>query len=49
MQRRTPEELRDHKELEKAKESLKQVLSHINEDKRKTEGKLKIFDIIYEV
>nr|XP_039249551.1 protein ECT2-like isoform X2 [Styela clava] len=49
MQRRTPEDLKDHTELGKAKDSLKQVLSHINEDKRKTEGKMKIFDIIYEV
>eukprot|EP00062_Callorhinchus_milii_P000710 gi/632935175/ref/XP_007888125.1/ PREDICTED: protein ECT2 [Callorhinchus milii] len=35
--------------LEKAIESLKEVMTHINEDKRKTEGQRQIFDVVYEV
>ncbi|XP_055363712.1 protein ECT2-like [Betta splendens] len=35
--------------LEKAIESLKEVMLHINEDKRKTEGQKQIFDVVYEV
>ncbi|XP_063322786.1 protein ECT2 isoform X2 [Pelmatolapia mariae] len=35
--------------LEKAIESLKEVMTHINEDKRKTEGQKQIFDVVYEV
>lgn len=49
LQRRTPEEYQDHTQLEQSKAALKQVLSHINEDKRKMEGKMKIFDLVYEV
>jgi len=49
LHKRTPENLRDYQELIASKEALKKVLSHINEDKRKTEGKMKIFDIVYEV
>ncbi|XP_053710341.1 protein ECT2 isoform X1 [Synchiropus splendidus] len=39
----------DKKTLEKAIESLKEVMTHINEDKRKTEGQKQIFDVVYEV
>ncbi|XP_034036252.1 protein ECT2 [Thalassophryne amazonica] len=35
--------------LEKAIESLKEVMTHINEDKRKTDGQKQIFDVVYEV
>ncbi|CAM9336759.1 unnamed protein product, partial [Lampetra planeri] len=35
--------------LEKAIESLKEVMTHINEDKRKTEGQKQIFNVVYEV
>ncbi|XP_067370162.1 protein ECT2 isoform X2 [Channa argus] len=35
--------------VEKAIESLKEVMTHINEDKRKTEGQKQIFDVVYEV
>ncbi|KAM3876220.1 protein ECT2 [Diretmus argenteus] len=35
--------------LDKAIESLKEVMTHINEDKRKTEGQKQIFDVVYEV
>nr|XP_020441510.1 protein ECT2 isoform X2 [Monopterus albus] len=35
--------------LEKAIESLKEVMTHINEDKRKTESQKQIFDVVYEV
>ncbi|XP_056271042.1 protein ECT2 isoform X2 [Pseudoliparis swirei] len=35
--------------LEKAIDSLKEVMTHINEDKRKTEGQKQIFDVVYEV
>ena len=49
LQKRTPQELQDFTKLEEAKDVLKQVLLHINEDKRKTESKTKIFDIVYEV
>ncbi|XP_054916446.1 protein ECT2 isoform X5 [Poeciliopsis prolifica] len=35
--------------LERAIESLKEVMTHINEDKRKTEGQKQIFDVVYEV
>ncbi|XP_002131614.3 protein ECT2-like isoform X2 [Ciona intestinalis] len=49
LHKRTDDGLKDKTELEEAKKVLKQVLSHINEDKRKTEGKMKIFDIVYEV
>lgn len=49
LHKRTPDTLQDYQELIASKEALKKVLSHINEDKRKTEGKMKIFDIVYEV
>ncbi|KAG8445174.1 hypothetical protein GDO86_010083 [Hymenochirus boettgeri] len=35
--------------LDKAIDSLKEVMMHINEDKRKTEGQKQIFDVVYEV
>ncbi|XP_063297116.1 protein ECT2 isoform X2 [Pelobates fuscus] len=35
--------------LEKAIDSLREVMTHINEDKRKTEGQRQIFEVVYEV
>ena len=35
--------------LGKADEALKNVLMHVNEDKRRFEQKMKIFDIVYQV
>ncbi|XP_065214555.1 protein ECT2 isoform X12 [Planococcus citri] len=39
----------DYKALEKAIASLQDVMAHINEDKRKTEGQVALFDIFNEI
>jgi len=39
----------DHAALGKAVDSLKNVMTHINEDKRKTEGQVQMFEILREV
>jgi hypothetical protein len=39
----------DHCQLEGAVESLKNVMNHINEDKRKTEGQMYMFEMIREI
>eukprot|EP00794_Sanderia_malayensis_P011021 gene11021-12185_t len=39
----------DHKLLAKAAESIKDVLTHINEDRRRTEGQFQMFEIMREV
>ncbi|XP_015113706.1 protein ECT2 isoform X2 [Diachasma alloeum] len=39
----------DHSALELAISSIKEVMTHINEDKRKTEGQLVMFDIFNEI
>lgn len=39
----------DHAALTKALAGLREVMSHINEDKRKTEGQLQMFDIYNEI
>lgn len=39
----------DYKPLEKALESLKGVAEHINEDRRKAEGRTQMFDIINDI
>lgn len=49
LRKRTPEDIKDHFDLEKAENALKNVLSHVNEDKRRFEQKMKIFDIVYQV
>lgn len=49
MHRRTPDTLKDYQYLEKAEKALKNILSYINEDKRRVEQKAKIFDLVYEV
>ncbi|GIY99693.1 protein ECT2 [Caerostris extrusa] len=45
----TPKSNPDHQALEKAIQSLKDVLMHINEDKRKTEGQVEMFDIVNDI
>ncbi|XP_075908483.1 protein ECT2 isoform X2 [Petromyzon marinus] len=45
----TSEGSADKRSLRNAIEALKEVMTHINEDKRKTEGQRLIFDIVYEV
>ncbi|XP_077146634.1 protein ECT2 isoform X2 [Ranitomeya variabilis] len=49
LKKHTSEDNPDKMMLEKAIESLKEVMTHINEDKRKTEGQRQIFDVVYEV
>ncbi|CAG01150.1 unnamed protein product [Tetraodon nigroviridis] len=49
IKKHTADENPDKITLEKAIESLKEVMTHINEDKRKTEGQKQIFDVVYEV
>ncbi|XP_035205764.1 protein ECT2-like isoform X2 [Stegodyphus dumicola] len=39
----------DHEALEKAIQALKDVMMHINEDKRKTEGQVEMFDIVNDI
>lgn len=45
----TPKENPDVKHLEDALVAIKEVLNHINEDKRKTEGQMVMFDIFKEI
>ncbi|XP_031430901.1 protein ECT2 isoform X1 [Clupea harengus] len=49
IKKHTSEDNPDKITLEKAIEALKEVMTHINEDKRKTEGQKQIFDVVYEV
>ncbi|KAJ1087590.1 hypothetical protein NDU88_000757 [Pleurodeles waltl] len=49
LKKHTSDDNPDKVTLEKAIESLKEVMTHINEDKRKTEGQRQIFDVVYEV
>ncbi|KAE8603926.1 hypothetical protein XENTR_v10014504 [Xenopus tropicalis] len=49
LKKHTADDNPDKVMLEKAIESLKEVMMHINEDKRKTEGQKQIFDVVYEV
>nr|XP_060623495.1 protein ECT2 isoform X4 [Anolis sagrei ordinatus] len=49
LRKHTAEDNPDKATLEKAIESLKEVMTHINEDKRKTEAQRQIFDVVYEV
>uniref|UniRef100_A0A5S6R1H6 Protein ECT2 n=1 Tax=Trichuris muris TaxID=70415 RepID=A0A5S6R1H6_TRIMR len=39
----------DHADIQKAIEALKRVLTFINEDKRRTEGQVKLFDIVNQI
>ncbi|XP_065644226.1 protein ECT2 isoform X2 [Hydra vulgaris] len=47
--KKTPEFNPDYKHLKDAVESIKNVLTHINEDKRKTEHQVEMFEIMREV
>ncbi|NWR70179.1 ECT2 protein, partial [Centropus unirufus] len=49
IKKHTAEENPDKIILERAIESLKEVMTHINEDKRKTEAQKQFFDVVYEV
>ncbi|XP_037675260.1 protein ECT2-like [Choloepus didactylus] len=49
LKKHTVDENPDKSTLEKAIGSLKEVMMHINEDKRKTEAQKQIFDVVYEV
>uniref|UniRef100_A0A8C6M8W6 Epithelial cell transforming 2 n=1 Tax=Nothobranchius furzeri TaxID=105023 RepID=A0A8C6M8W6_NOTFU len=49
IKKHTPDDNPDKITLEEAIEALKEVMTHINEDKRKTEGQKQIFDVVYEV
>lgn len=45
----TPKTNRDHADLVEALEKIKEVMTHINEDKRKTEGQKQMFNIFNEI
>lgn len=45
----TPKNNKDHAALEKALSAIREVMSDINEDKRRTEGQLVMFDIFNEI
>lgn len=45
----TPKSNPDYVELERALKAIKEVMTHINEDKRKTEGRLALFDIFNDI
>lgn len=45
----TPKSNPDFKELEHALKAIKEVMTYINEDKRKTEGRLALFDIFNDI
>ena len=47
--RRTDKSHADHKILQHAKETLDDITSYINEDKRITEGHQALFDIINDI
>lgn len=45
----TPRNHRDHELLTRAIASLREVMAHINEDKRKTENQLTMFNLINDI
>ena len=47
--RETPKAHRDHELLARAISSLKEVMTHINEDKRKIENQLAMFVLINDI
>ncbi|XP_061681530.1 protein ECT2 isoform X2 [Syngnathoides biaculeatus] len=49
IKKHTSDENPDKIKLDNAIESLKEVMTHINEDKRKTDGQKQIFDVVYDV
>lgn len=49
IRKKTPDNLPDHKLLQEAIAKVEDVLTHINEDKRKTEGQLLMFEVIKDI
>lgn len=47
--KQTPKTNPDNVELEKALATIKEVMTHINEDKRRTEGQVVLFDIFNDI
>ncbi|XP_046640377.1 protein ECT2-like [Daphnia pulicaria] len=47
--KQTPKSNPDYGELEKALSTIKEVMTHINEDKRRTEGQVVLFDIFNDI
>jgi len=47
--KQTPKSNPDNLELEKALATIKEVMTHINEDKRRTEGQVVLFDIFNDI
>lgn len=45
----TPKSNPDHAALDQALAALREVMTHINEDKRKTEGQRVLFDIFNDI
>lgn len=45
----TDKHLIDHKQLKEAIGKISEVLAHLNEDKRKTEGQIAMFDIVNDI
>lgn len=45
----TPKSNPDYKKLDDALKAIKEVMTYINEDKRKTEGQLAMFDIFNDI
>lgn len=45
----TPKTNPDYKELDQSLKAIKEVMTYINEDKRKTEGRLLLFDIFNDI
>lgn len=45
----TPKTNPDNAALDQAQEVLKEIMTHINEDKRKTEGQVTLFNIFNEI
>lgn len=45
----TDQSHRDYSNLQKALQSLRNVMTHINEDKRKTEGQVQMFEVLRDI
>ena len=45
----TPKSHPDHQKLEEALAKIKEVMTHINEDKRRTEGQMALFNIFNDI
>lgn len=49
IQKNTPKESIDYDKLESAIEEIQKVMTYINEDKRRTEGQVVLFDIFNDI